>query len=164
MRKRRNTSWIDACASASAVEGQPDALSRDWSSQSDPKGALTSSSQVKADRALFSRLMIAIETVPVSFNTVEIGNFAPTAFSCPVEALLRALSGADWPIVTNASSAIAASRRAAAQSHKKSPSNEHDAKCAALGAVVTARIIRRATPDQSSMRKTDRARNACNDA
>jgi hypothetical protein len=26
MRKRRNTSWIDECASASAVEGQPDAL------------------------------------------------------------------------------------------------------------------------------------------
>jgi hypothetical protein len=45
---------------------------------------------------------------------------------------------------------------------QKSPSNEHDAKCAALGAVVTVLIIRRATPDQSSMRK--RARNACNDA
>ena len=28
---------------------QPDALSKDWSSQSDPKRALTSSSQVKAD-------------------------------------------------------------------------------------------------------------------
>src|SRR6516164_6974918 len=74
MRKRRNTSWIDACASASAVEGQPDALSRDWSSQSDPKRALTNSFQVKADHVLFSRLMIATETAPVSLNTVDIRN------------------------------------------------------------------------------------------
>jgi hypothetical protein len=71
MRKRRNTSWIDACASASAVEGQPDALSKDWSSHSDPKRALTSSFQVKADHVLFSRLMIATETALVDIRKIR---------------------------------------------------------------------------------------------
>ena len=45
-----------------------------WSSQSDPKRALTNSFQVKADHVLFSRLMIATETAPVSLNTVDIRN------------------------------------------------------------------------------------------
>ena len=141
MRKRRNTSWIDACASASAVEGQPDALSRDWSSQSDPKRALTNSFQVKADHVLFSRLMIATETAPVSLNTVDIRNIRS---DCPLMSSgsgISALTGASWPIVTNASSAIAAPRHAASQSHKNlRPTNDYDSSWVMSEALVLGRV------------------------
>src|SRR6516165_9811449 len=143
MRKRRNTSWIDACASASAVEGQPDALSRDWSSQSDPKRALTNSFQVKADHVLFSRLMIATETAPVSLNTVDIRNIRSDCL------LMSSGSGMTRPLrswLADRDKCLERDRGAATCSltiAQKSRSNEHDAKCAAVGAVVTVLIIRR---------------------
>jgi hypothetical protein len=126
MRKRRNTLWIDACASACAVEGQPDALSKDWSSQSDPKRVLTNSSQVKADHALFSRLMIATETAPVSLNTVDIRNIRSDCL------LMSSGSGVTRPLrswLADRDKYLERDRGAATCSltiAQKSPSNEHD--------------------------------------
>jgi hypothetical protein len=98
----------------------------DWSSQSDPKRALTNSFQVKADHVLFSRLMIATETAPVSLNTVDIRNIRSDCL------LMSSGSGITHPLrcwLADRDKCLDRDRGAATCSLRiaqKSPSNEHD--------------------------------------
>ena len=98
--------------------------------------------------------MIATETGSVSLNAGDIRNIRSDCF------LTSSGSGVTRPL----RSWLADRDKCLERDRGAATSNGHDAKCAAVGAVVTVLIIRRTTPDQSSMRKTDWVRNVCNDA